>query len=116
MNNEEPEARSDNSQSQAKDETAGGAKGTTKKVDNAFRDTLQSYLDRAGIKFDMRALEKNIVGKPLVAAGIAAAGGFVLGGGMATALGRAMLSLLGRKAARDTASNFVSGVVKAKVR
>ena len=60
----------------------------------------------------MRSLEENIVGKPLVAAGIAAAGGFVLGGGMATALGRAMLSLVGRKAVRDTASNFVSGVVR----
>jgi hypothetical protein len=115
MTNEEPEDRSDNSESQAKDETAGRAKGTTKNVENAFRDTLQSYLDRAGIKFDMRALEENIVGKPLVAAGIAAAGGFILGGGMATSLGKAMLSLVGRKAARDTASTFVSGVVKAKV-
>jgi hypothetical protein len=90
--------------------------GMTGKADRAFRATAQSYLDRAGIKFDLQQLENTIREQPVLAAAIAAAAGFLVGGGMATRLGAAMLAFLGRRAFRDTASNLVGGIVQTAAR
>jgi ElaB/YqjD/DUF883 family membrane-anchored ribosome-binding protein len=92
------------------------AQGMAGQADRAFRATAQSYLDRAGLKLDLRQLESTIREKPVQAAAIAAAAGFLFGGGMGTRWGAAILTFAGRKAARDTAGNLVSGMVQHAVR
>ena len=94
------------------DESMASAAGAAKKADRAVRDTAQRYLNRVGINFDLQQVEKTICDKPLGSAAIAAAAGFIVGGGMVTRLGYAMLALLGRKAARETAMNTLSGMVR----
>jgi hypothetical protein len=84
-----------------KDQSRSSTGGATGKVESAFRDTMQSYLDRMGIKFDMHGLEDNIVDKPLLACGIAVAACFIVAGGMSTSLGSTILGWAGRKAVRD---------------
>jgi len=63
----------------------------------------------------MHGLEDNIVDKPLLACGIAAAAGFIMAGRMSTSLVLTILGLAGRKAARDTASNLVRDAVKPRM-
>jgi 1,4-dihydroxy-2-naphthoyl-CoA synthase len=82
--------------------------GAATKADGAIRDTAQKYLDRSGIKVDLHRIEESIRERPLPAVAIAAAAGFVVGGGMVTRLGLLTLTLSGRQAARETASNFIS--------
>jgi 1,4-dihydroxy-2-naphthoyl-CoA synthase len=82
--------------------------GAARKADGAIRDTAQKYLDRSGIKVDLHQIEESIRERPLPAVAIAAAAGFVVGGGMVTRLGLLTLTLFGRQAARETASNFIS--------
>ena len=82
--------------------------GAATKADGAIRDTAQKYLDRSGIKVDLHRIEESIRERPLRAVAIAAAAGFVVGGGMVTRLGLLTLTLSGRQAARETASNFIS--------
>jgi hypothetical protein len=48
---------------------------------------------------------------PLTALAIAAAGGFLVGGGAGTHGGRTMLAFLGRVVAPAAALNFVAGIV-----
>jgi ElaB/YqjD/DUF883 family membrane-anchored ribosome-binding protein len=98
-----------NDRAESAEEPAQGIAGNT---DRAFRTTAQSYLDRAGFKLDLRQLESTIREKPMQAAAIAAAAGFLVGGGMGTRWGAAILTFAGRKAARDTAGNLVSGMVQ----
>jgi ElaB/YqjD/DUF883 family membrane-anchored ribosome-binding protein len=83
---------------------------TAKRADDAVRETAQRYVDRTGLKLDLRQVEKLTHDKPLHSAAIAAAIGFIFGGGVATRPGWAILALFGRKAARDTATNFVTGM------
>jgi ElaB/YqjD/DUF883 family membrane-anchored ribosome-binding protein len=92
------------------------AQGMTGKTDRAFRTTAQNYLDRAGFKLDLRQVESTIREKPVQAAAIAAAAGFLFGGGMGTRWGAAILTFAGRKAARDATGNLVSGMVQKAVR
>jgi ElaB/YqjD/DUF883 family membrane-anchored ribosome-binding protein len=92
------------------EETTIPTAGTAKKADDAVRETAQSYVDRTGLKLDLRQVEKIIHDKPLHSAAIAAAIGFIFGGGIATRPGWAILALFGRKAARHTATNFVTGM------
>jgi hypothetical protein len=61
-------------------------------------------------------MEKWIRDNPLKSTAIAAAGGYIIGGGMATRPGVAILALLGRKAAKETATNLMTGMVGARVR
>lgn len=82
--------------------------GAVSKADRAIRDTAQKYLNRSGIKIDLRQIEKSIREQPVRSAAIAAAAGFVVAGGMVTRLGVATLALFGRQAARETATNFIS--------
>lgn len=45
---------------------------------------------------------------------IAAAAGFIVGGGMAVRPAVAIFALLGSKVAKETATNFMTGMVTAK--
>ena len=82
-----------------------------KKTDSAIRNTAQKYISRIGTK----DVETAIRNKPLTAAALAAAAGFVVGGGMASRPGLVILALLARKAARETAINLVGEMVRGRV-
>ena len=82
------------------------------KTDRAIVNTAQRYLNRRGVNFDLRQLEKTIRDKPLSAAALAATAGFIFGGGLATRPGLAMLLLFGRMAAKETAVNLVTDMVR----
>jgi hypothetical protein len=49
--------------------------------------------------------------EPLTALAIAAAAGFVLGGGVNRRLGLAMLTMVGRVALRNVAASVIAGVI-----
>jgi ElaB/YqjD/DUF883 family membrane-anchored ribosome-binding protein len=87
-------------------------KETAKKADTAIRDTAQTYITKAGMKLDLKQVEAKIGDKPIPALAIAAAAGFIVGGGLATRIGVAILALFGRKAASETAGNFVTGMTR----
>jgi hypothetical protein len=70
------------------------------KADIALRNTVQNYLERAGIKLDLEHLESYIRQQPLMAAAIATAAGFVFGGGAITRLGAALLGSKSNQAVR----------------
>jgi ElaB/YqjD/DUF883 family membrane-anchored ribosome-binding protein len=82
------------------------------KTDRALVDTAQRYLNRRGVELDLRRLEKSIRDRPLSAAAIAATAGFIVGGGLATRPGIAMLILFGRIAVRETAVNLVTDMMR----
>lgn len=88
------------------DDVAGAGAGTARSPNNAVRDTAQDYLNAAGMKVDLGAIEQTIRSRALFSLGIAATMGFVLGGGLATRPGVIMLGLLGRTAARHAAMNI----------
>jgi hypothetical protein len=93
-------------------EFATPVKKMAEKTDRAIVDTAQKYLRRRGVDFDLRQVEKTIREKPLSAAALAATAGFIVGGGLATRPGLAMLFLFGRMAARETAIDLVTGLVR----
>jgi len=93
-------------------ESSTPVKKVAEKTDRAIVDTAQRYLKRRGIDFDLRQLERTILEKPLSAAALAATVGFIVGGGLATRPGLAMLVLFGRMAARETAVDLVTGLVR----
>ena len=82
------------------------------KADKALVDTAQRYLRRRGFELDLRQVEKSIRDRPRSAAAIAATAGFIAGGGLATRPGIAMIVLFARIAARETAANFVTGLMR----
>jgi ElaB/YqjD/DUF883 family membrane-anchored ribosome-binding protein len=108
MPNENQQSHLDETSYQ-KAESIGGA-------DRALRDTAQKYIDRTGIKVDLNKVEQRIRDKPLPSAAIAAAAGFVIGGGLITRPGMALVALFGRRAARETAANVVTGMVRRRPR
>jgi hypothetical protein len=81
--------------------------GAATKTDSAIRSTAEKYISRAKTK----EVEATIRENPLTAIALAAAVGFVVGGGMASRPGLLILALLGRKAAQEIALNFVSEMV-----
>jgi hypothetical protein len=92
------------------DETAPASlDSTVSKLDTAFRNMLQSSFDATGIKCDVRQVEDKIVAQPLASYGIALAGGFILGGGLATRIGWITLALLGWRAVSNAAKKEPSG-------
>ena len=93
-------------------ESSTPVKKVAEKTDRALVNTAQRYLKRRGVDFDLRQLEKTIREKPLSAAALAATVGFIVGGGLATRPGIAMLMLFGRMAARETAVNLVTEMVR----
>ena len=98
------------------DESTSPVMDAAKKADNAVRDTARTYLRKFGVNLDLENIEQSVRDKPLPSAAIAAAAGFIIGGGMATRPAVAILALLGRKAARETATNFMTGMVRARTR
>jgi ElaB/YqjD/DUF883 family membrane-anchored ribosome-binding protein len=102
-------------QGSADGESIVSAAEAANKASRAVRGTAQKYLDAAGIKVDWKDIEKRIRDRPLFYLGIAAGAGFVMGGGMATSRGLALLGLVGRKAAVDTATNFGRQVLRQAV-
>jgi ElaB/YqjD/DUF883 family membrane-anchored ribosome-binding protein len=103
-------------ESERMDESMSPITDAAKKADRAVRDTARTYLERLGIKLDLEQIEKSIRDKPLPSAAIAAAAGFIIGGGMAIRPAVALLALFGRKAAKETANNFMTGMVRARTR
>ena len=93
-------------------ESSTPVKKVAEKTDRAIVNTAQRYLKRRGVDFDLRQLEKTIREKPLSAAALAATVGFIVGGGLATRPGLAMLILFGRMAAKETAVNLVTEMVR----
>jgi hypothetical protein len=87
-------------------------KKVAEKTDRAIVNTAQRYLNTRGVDFDLRQLEKTIRDNPLSAAALAATAGFIFGGGLATRPGLAMLMLFGRMAAKETAVNLVTEMVR----
>jgi ElaB/YqjD/DUF883 family membrane-anchored ribosome-binding protein len=87
-----------------------------KKADRAVRDTARTYLDKFGVKLDLEQIEKSIRDKPLPSAAIAAAAGFIIGGGLATRAAAPILALFARAAAQETATNFMTGMVRTRTR
>jgi hypothetical protein len=67
--------------------------------------------DRTQVRLEVRSIRD----KPLRSAAIAAGAGFVIGGGMATRPALALLALFGRKAAKETATNLMAGMVRARM-
>jgi hypothetical protein len=59
-----------------------------------------------------RTLIEIIQEQPVVCLAIAAAAGFVLGGGMRRTNGLALLALIGQMAMRDALGNIVSGALR----
>ena len=98
------------------DESTSPTMDAAEKADRAVRDTAQTYLEKFGVKLDLEQIEKSIRDKPLPSVAIAAAAGFIIGGGMATRPAVAILALFGRKAAKETATNFMTGMVRARTR
>jgi hypothetical protein len=70
-----------------------------------------AYLRKVGLNLDLEQVEKSIRDKPLPSAAIAAAADFILGGGMATRPGLAILAFLAWRVAKDTASNLVTAMI-----
>jgi ElaB/YqjD/DUF883 family membrane-anchored ribosome-binding protein len=88
------------------DDSLYSVKGAAKKAKGAVKDTAQQYLDTARMGFYLEDIEEGIRDRPYYSLAIAASAGFLLGGGLTTTPGIALLTLFGRKAARDTASNL----------
>src|SRR5258708_1881426 len=86
------------------------------KADRALVDTAQSYLRRRGFELDLRQVEKSIRDQPRSSAAIAASAGFIAGGGLATRPGLAMMILFARIAARETAVNFATSLMRPRPR
>jgi ElaB/YqjD/DUF883 family membrane-anchored ribosome-binding protein len=94
------------------DESTNSAATVAQKADQAVRDTAQKYISRTGIKVDLEQIENTIRANPLPSLAIAAATGFVVGGGTATRAGLALLALFSRKVARETATNLITGMIR----
>jgi ElaB/YqjD/DUF883 family membrane-anchored ribosome-binding protein len=81
------------------------------KTNNAIRTTAERYVSRT----TATEAEKTIGENPLVAAALAAAVGFVIGGGMTSRPGLLILALVVRKALRETGVNFVIEMVRSRM-
>jgi hypothetical protein len=89
---------------------------TATRADKAVKDTASRYLRTFGFNLDLEQIEKSIRDRPLPSVAIAAAAGFIVGGGMAIRPAVAIFALLGSKVAKETATNFMTGMVTAKPR
>jgi ElaB/YqjD/DUF883 family membrane-anchored ribosome-binding protein len=106
----------ENESDQSTDEATSPIMDATKRTDNALRDTARTYLRKFGVNLDIVQIENSIRDKPLRSTAIAAAAGFIVGGGMATRPGVAILALFGRKAAEETAAHLMTGMFRARGR
>jgi len=76
----------------------------------AIRAATQRLLEDRGVKLNLA--EGYIRDKPLVSTAIAAASGFVVGGGLTTRPGVALFFLLSRRMVSEIASNLVLGAIR----
>ena len=81
------------------------------KADEALRDTAERYLNRRGFDIDLRRVENSIRERPLSSAAIAAGAGFIVGGGLATRPGIAILILFARIVVKEAAFDLVTGMM-----
>ena len=88
------------------DESIVSAAGAARTANKTMKDTAQKYLGAVGLKVDFENLENKIRSRPLFCLAVTAGAGFVVGGGMASKMGLALLGLAGRKAAAETTTNF----------
>ena len=79
--------------------------------EDRLEETAQEYLDQAGVGIDSNQILRLIREEPLKAAGVAAAAGFVVGGGLAGAAGLAVLGVVARTAVRSTVFDLL-GVIR----
>ena len=93
-------------------ESTSSIAGAAKQADEALRETAQEYIDRTPFTLDLKQLEAAIRENPMPAAGLAAAAGFVVGGGLASSMGLGLLALIGREVVRQTARNFIGGMMR----
>src|SRR5690348_5592550 len=82
------------------------------RVDEALRNTVQSYLTKGAIELDLKQVDKSIRDKPLPYVAIAVTIGFIVGGGMITRPGLLVLGFFGRKVATETAINLMSDMLQ----
>ena len=101
-----------NPASPQKEEPLVSAAGAAKTANKAINETARKYLAAAGIKFDLDDVQNRICDRPLFYLAIAASVGFVVGGGMASKWGLALLGMAGRWAAAETATNLGRQVLR----
>ncbi|HEX4211449.1 MAG TPA: hypothetical protein VHY56_13715 [Candidatus Binataceae bacterium] len=89
-----------------KEEPLVSAAGAAAAANEAINETARKYLTRAGIKVDPKDIQNQIHDGPLFYLGVAAGAGFIVGGGLASKWGLALLGLAGRRAATETATNL----------
>jgi hypothetical protein len=85
---------------------------TGKRTDIAIKETTSTYLRKFGFNLDLEQIEQSIRDRPLPSVAMAAAAGFIMGGGTAIRPAVAIFALLGRQAAKETATNFMTGTVR----
>jgi len=88
------------------EESIVSAAGVAETANRAMEDTVQEYLGAVGIRVNLEDIENNIRDNPLFYLAFATGAGFLLGGGMETKMGSALLGLLVHKLAAETATNF----------
>jgi ElaB/YqjD/DUF883 family membrane-anchored ribosome-binding protein len=79
----------------------------TQRGEDRLEETAQEYLNEAGVGIDSNQILSLIRDQPLKAAGIAAAAGFVVGGGLAGAAGLAVFGMVARTAVRSTVFDLI---------
>jgi ElaB/YqjD/DUF883 family membrane-anchored ribosome-binding protein len=82
------------------------------KTATAIKSAAQQFLDDRGIRLNIAETEDFIRDKPIVSAGIAAAAGFIVGGGLTSRPGVALLFLFGRKLAGELTTNLLLGAMR----
>jgi ElaB/YqjD/DUF883 family membrane-anchored ribosome-binding protein len=82
------------------------------KAATAIKAAAQQFLDDRGINLNIVQAENFVRDKPVVSTGIAAAAGFVVGGGLITRPGVAVLFLFGRKLAGELTTNLALGAIR----
>jgi ElaB/YqjD/DUF883 family membrane-anchored ribosome-binding protein len=97
---------------QRADEATSPTMDALKRTDNAIRDTARTYLGKFGVNLDIVRVETSIRERPLRFTAIAATAGFIVGGGMTTRPGVAILALFGRKVVTETAANLITGMAR----
>jgi hypothetical protein len=89
---------------------------TGRKATIAIKDTVRTYLSNFGINLDPEEIEKSIRDNPLPFAAIAAAAGFIVGGGITTRPVTEIFALFSGRVAKATAANFITGMIRRRTR
>jgi ElaB/YqjD/DUF883 family membrane-anchored ribosome-binding protein len=82
------------------------------KTATAIKSAAQQFFDDRGIRLNIAETEDFIRDKPIVSAGIAAAAGFIVGGGLISRPGVALLFLFGRRLAGELTTNLLFGAMR----